>query len=227
MRSIVVCFSTALGLLHLGFLPATFAQGTTPKPAPTDYDVHEQAGTLDIGAEYMVHSFSSGEQMFLAERYLVVEVALYPVMKNDTVQVDLRQFSLRINHKTMIPAQPAANAAASLRQSQPMYQQAGRMSGSAGGGPIDVGMGQPRPVPGSPQDRRMPAPPRTPQSDPANNAGAERESVSAEDVLLRTALPEGPHRGKVSGFVYFPFTGKSSSLKSVDLVFDGATLKLK
>src|SRR5437660_9533749 len=158
MRWIVVlCLSTTLG----------FAQGTTPKPAPTDYDVHGQSGALDIGAEYMVHSFSSGEEMFLAERYLVVEVALYPVMKNDPVQVDLRQFSLRINNKTMIPAQPAANAAASLRQSPYMYRQPGRMSGSAGGGPIDVGVGQPRPVPGSPQDRRMPGPPRTPQSDPA------------------------------------------------------------
>jgi len=220
MRWIVVCLSTALGIVHV-----IFAQGTTPKPAPTDYDVHEQAGTLDIGAEYMVHSFSSGEQMFLAERYLVVEVALYPVMKNDPVQVDLSKFSLRINHKTMIPAQPAAHAAASLRQSASMYQQPGRMSGSAGGGPIDVGTGQPRPVPGSPQDRRMPAPPRTPQSEPAN--GIERERVSAQDVLLRTALPEGPHTGKVSGFVYFPFTGKGSSLKSVDLVYDGATLRLK
>jgi hypothetical protein len=73
----------------------------------------------------------------------------------------------------------------------------------------------------------MPSPPRAPQSDPANNAGIEREKVSAEDVLLRTALPVGPHTGKVSGFVYFLFTGKSSSIKSVDLMFDGATLKLK
>jgi hypothetical protein len=98
MRWTVFCLSTALG----------FAQGTTPKPAPTDYDVHGQAGPLDIGAEYMVHSFSSGEQMFLAERCLVVEVALYPVMKNDPVNIDLSRFSLRLNHKTMIPALAAA-----------------------------------------------------------------------------------------------------------------------
>jgi len=39
-------------------LPATlflgaalsFAQGTTPKPAPSDYDVHLSAGTLDLGS---------------------------------------------------------------------------------------------------------------------------------------------------------------------------------
>ena len=222
MRWITVCLSIALV-----FVQMALAQGTTPKPVSTEYDVHGQAGTLDIGAEYMVHSFSSGEQMYLAERYLVVEVALYPVMKNDPVQVDLSKFSLRLNHKTMIQAQPAAQAAASLRQSPYMYQQPGRVSGSAGGGPIDIGMGQPRPVPGSPQDRRMPSPPRAPQSDPANNAGVEREKVSAEDVLLRTALPVGPHTGKVSGFVYFPYTGKGSSIKSVDLVFDGTTLKLK
>src|SRR3954469_1492278 len=109
MRWTVLCLSTVLG----------FAQGTTPKPTPTDYDVHGKAGTLDIGAEYMVHSFSTGEQMFLAERYLVVEVALYPVMKAGEVKVDLSQFSLRLNHKTMIPAQPAAQAAASLKPPSP------------------------------------------------------------------------------------------------------------
>src|SRR3954452_12909193 len=120
MRWIVVCLSTALA----------FAQGTTPKPAPTDYDVHGQAGPLDIGAEYMVHSYSSGEQMYLAERYLVVEVALYPVMKNGPVTVDLSRFSLRLNHKTMIPAQPAAQAAASVKPRSPWeYQQPSRVSG--------------------------------------------------------------------------------------------------
>ena len=220
MRWTVLCLSTALGFAQLGF-----AQGTTPKPAPTDYEVHGQSGPLDVGAEYMVHSFSSGEQMFLAERYLVVEVALYPLMKSDPVNVDLSRFSLRLNHKTMIPAQPAAHAAASLKQSPWQYQQPGRVSGGVGAGPIDIGMGQPRPVPGSPQDRRMPSPPRAPDADPPG--GITREKISAEDVLLRTALPEGPHTGKVSGFVYFPFTGKSSSIKSLDLVYDGATLKLK
>ena len=42
-----------------------------------------------------------------------------------------------------------------------------------------------------------------------------------------TALPTGPHTGKVAGFVYFPFTGKSSSIKSLDLIYGSTVLKLK
>ena len=88
----MLCLSTALA----------FAQGTTPKPAPADYDVHLSDGPLDIGAEYMVHSFSNGEQMFIAERFLVVEVALYPLMKTDEVTIDMKKFGLRLNHKTLL-----------------------------------------------------------------------------------------------------------------------------
>src|SRR5437879_6083325 len=129
MRWIVFCLSISLAV----------AQGTKPKPAPSDYEVQGMAGPLDVGAEYMVHSLSSGEQMDLAERHLVVEVALYPVMKGDPVNVDLGLFSLRLNGKTMIPAHHAAQAAASLRQSRWLPRMPGS-SGGMGGGP-DIGMG--------------------------------------------------------------------------------------
>jgi hypothetical protein len=31
----------------------------------------------------------------------------------------------------------------------------------------------------------------------------------------------------VSGFLYFPFTGKTSSIKSLELIWQGASLKLR
>ena len=59
-----------------------FAQGTEPKPKPEDYPVHGQARvegkTVGIGAEFMVHSFSRGEESYIASDFLVVEVALFP-----------------------------------------------------------------------------------------------------------------------------------------------------
>src|SRR5436305_8577782 len=124
-------------------------------------------------------------------------------MTRTRVNVDPTQLKLRINRKTQIAARPAAEAAASLRQSQARYQMP-RRGGGIGGGPIDIGTGQPRPIPGDPQDRPLPLPPRAPDAGPPG--GGERETVSADEVLIRTALPEGPHAGKVSGFVYFPFT---------------------
>jgi hypothetical protein len=42
-----------------------------------------------------------------------------------------------------------------------------------------------------------------------------------------TAPPEVAHRGAVSGFLYFPYQGKASGLKSIDLLFQDAVMKLK
>ena len=54
-----------------------------------------------------------------------------------------------------------------------------------------------------------------------------KERVRPEEVLVRTALPEDAHRGPVSGFLYFPYTGKVSGLKSVELLFQDAVMKLR
>ncbi len=198
-----------------------FADGTKPKPNAADYEAHANAGAYDIGAEYMVHSFSEGEQMFLAERYLVVEVAFLPPMKDGVVTVDLARFKLRLNGKAAIPADTPQQAAASLTPSMFDYQEPSRISGGIGAGPIGVGMGQPGPIPGTP----LPRPPRAPEAEPPG--GIERTPVSPEEVLLNTALPAGAHKGAVSGFVYFPFTGKLKSVKTVELIYDSTSIKLK
>jgi hypothetical protein len=199
------------------------AQGTKTKPAPADYDVYVSDGPLDIGAEYMVHSFSNGEQMFIAEQFLVVEVAFYPLMKGDEVNVDYKKFGLRLNHKTLLAPVPPAQVADALRQSPWFNQQPQTgLNGNVGGGPLDIPGGGGNPYPPT---RRAPAPPRAPDADPPG--GIERTQVSAEEVLRQTALPPGPHKGPVSGFVYFFYKGKPSSLKAVELDYDGLTLKLK
>lgn len=46
-------------------------------------------------------------------------------------------------------------------------------------------------------------------------------------MIVKTAFPEGEFRGAVSGYVYFPFTGKASKIKSVELLYGDARLKLK
>jgi hypothetical protein len=211
MRSpLLLCLAAAL----------SFAEGTKPKPAPTDYDVHAADGPVEIGAEYMVHSYSNGEQMFLAERYLIVDVALYPLMKTDEVMVDMSKISLRLNNKTVLQPVDPKEVAASLKPS--MWDKI--RNGAIGAGPL----GKPFPGGGQgplPPQQRMPNPSGGPDQDPTG--GTERHKPDAEEVLLDTALPPGPHKGAVSGFVYFPFRGKPSSLKSVELDYNGVTLKLK
>jgi hypothetical protein len=211
--------------LILGLAAAILAcaQGTTPKPSAADYPVHSESGGVPIGAEFMVHSFGSGEQMFVVENYLVVEVALYRA-KDKVQTVDVSEFTLRVNGKKvpLTPQQPSMVAAS---MSHPEWRQQ-RPGIQADAGPIGIGYPQNRPpFPGAPQPR-VPTPPRAPDADPPG--GIDKPNVvTPQELLVQTALPVDPHRGPVSGFLYFPFTGKTSSIKSLELIWQGASLKLR
>jgi hypothetical protein len=203
------------------------AQGTAPKASASDYPVHTESGPVPLGAEYMLHSFGSGGQMYIIEDYLVVEVALFPA-KDATLEVDPSHFSLHVNgKKAAIQPQPPTTAAVSLNH--PDWQrQRPRTTTDVGAGGVDAGLGYPQnrpPFPGAPQPP-PPNPPRAPEADPSS--GVERtQKGTASDILMRTALPGGPHRGPVSGFLYFPYTGKPGSVKSLDLVWEGVVLKVR
>jgi hypothetical protein len=145
-------------------------------------------------------------------------------MKDDPVQIELAKFNLRINGRTVLTPHTAAQAAASLKRSPWSAPRSRGAMGGIGIGGIQIPIGQPQPVPGGPQGR-PPAQPRAPEADPPG--GIERRQDNPEEILLQTALPEGDHKGAVSGFVFFPFTGKISSIKSLELEYGSATLKLK
>jgi len=175
-----------------------------------------------------VHSFSRGEQTFIAKDYLVVEVALYPP-KGQTVVIADAGFSLRINgRKPLLQPQPPSMAAASL--AHPEWEQAagvrpevGVSAGNAGvilGGPPR----NPNPFPGS-QPPGAPLPPRV--QSPAEQSGLGKEPVTGDVMLLETALVEGPHHAAVSGFLYFPFRGKIGSIKTLELLYRDAVMKLR
>jgi hypothetical protein len=97
-------------------------------------------------------------------------------------------------------------------------------------GGINVGLGYPPnrpPFPGAPPTQpRYPNPPRAP--DAGAPGGIDRPApLKPEEVLVQTALPTDPHPGPASGFLYFPFTGKTSSIKSLELVWRDLSLKLR
>lgn len=184
------------------------AQGTTPKPKPEDYEVHAQAKDAAVGAEFMVHSFSSGEQTFLAKDYLVVEVALYPP-KGATLSIRNGDFSLRLNRKEagLQPASPS-DVVFSLNRSE--WSQPATM--------IPGGPRSPDPVPGG----------QPPVGEPRYNpASSGNRPGKSDELLLETALVEGPHHAAFSGFLYFPYRGKMSSIKTLELLFEDAVLKLR
>jgi hypothetical protein len=213
-------------ILFLWAAALAFAQGTTPKPTPAEYPVHAEAGSIALGAEFMVHSFSQGEQTFIAQDYLVVDVALFPP-KGEIVSVEPGKFSLRINGRriALMPQAPSM-VAASLNHRE--WQDRPGATADAGIGGVGVGLGHPRqtaPFPGAPPEQRLPRSPRAPDAD--NPSGVEKEQVKPEELLVQAALPEGVHRGAVSGFLYFAHKGKTSSIKSLELLYEGAVLKLR
>src|ERR1035441_9857441 len=214
-------------LLFLVFVLGAQAQGTEPKASAAEYPVHAESGNLAIGAEYMVHSFGSGEQMYLAERYLVVEVALFPP-KGQSVTADAARFALRVNgKKTLLYAQSPALVASHLNQRE--WETTRGAEADLGVGGVNIGLGHPQerdPVTGVPRGRRLPDPRHAPDAG-VPGGGEARQRERPEEVLMRTALPEDPHRPAVSGFLYFPYQGKPSGLKSIELLFQDAVMKLK
>jgi len=190
--------------------------GTTPKASEQDYPVRAKLEKLAIGAEYLVHSFSSGREMFIAKDYLVVEVALFPA-KGESLLVNAGNFSLRVNgRKQALSPQGPEFVAASLKYPD---MDTGRHAVAALG---PIVLGQPPPVerfPGDPNARTGPTPPRAPTDNPS---GQEKEPpVKAEELVVQAALPEGEHHGPTSGFLYFPYRGKIKSIRSLELVFAG------
>jgi hypothetical protein len=212
-------------LLAICVCAPALAQGTDPKPKAEDYPIHGNAEGTEIGAEYMVHSFSRGEESYIARDYLSVEVALYPA-KGQTLHLSESQFTLRVNGKKQaIQASAPTMVAASLTHpewGQPSHVQ---LSGGVPGGP-QIGIGQPRPpqIPQTP----IPGTPNPPVDIPRDNGGViPRERVKPEQLVVETALPEGEHKRAASGFVYFPYSGKTTGIKSLELIYEGAVLKLR
>jgi hypothetical protein len=221
-------------MLRFLALPAFCAALAAPTGVPTragvsEYPVHARAGGLEIGAEYLVRSLFGHGQMFNAGDYLVVEVALFP-LRGETAAVSAGAFGLRINGKKRpILAQNPAFVAASLKYSDWAGERS--FEARAGSGDREVRVAGPPPAERFPGDRRVPVPRRVPRAPEEDRSGLERRPpAAAHEVAVECALPEGPSRLPVAGYLYFPFKGKIRSLKSLELLYSGqegeASLKL-
>ena len=86
-------------------------------------------------------------------------------------------------------------------------------------------MGNSTVILGAPRPSQGPYPTPSPMEIPYGVQRAPR--VTAQDLLLETALPEGEHRHPVSGFDYFPCGVKLRGIKTLELVFPDAVVKLR
>ena len=203
-------------------------QGTVPKPKPEDYPAHAQVGLLTLAAEYMVHSFSGQGESYVAPEYLTVDVAVYGE-KGQKLEIDPGRFTLRIDGKKRA-ALPQAPGVVAASLSHPDWQAHRGLEGSAGMGNAGVILGRPQSTgrfPGDPQPggERLPQPPRAPDAeDPSGQE--KRPHVPPGELAVAVALPQGRVKGPVSGYLYFAYKGKVGKIKSLELLYEGAVLKL-
>lgn len=211
----------ALALVVIGWL---YGQ-TAVKDKPADYPAHAMLGTTSIGAEYLVHSIPAGNQTLLASEYLVFEVAVFPP-RDGVVEISSATFTLRLNGKKQaLSAVAPGFVAASLKY--PDWEIRPNAQVTAGMGDTGVVIGRPPVVGRFPDDprpgqSRLPRAPKAPVPD--DQRGVEQEEPeSIDQIIARTALPDGPAAKPVSGYLYFSYKGKIKSIKSLELIYQDKT----
>jgi len=99
--------------IAIAFLAFT-AYAAVPRSAASDYPAHGETKTAAIGAEFLVHSVPTEQNMLDADQYLVVEVGVFPKNKQD-VALALINFHLRINGKDAVEADAPGIVAGTMK----------------------------------------------------------------------------------------------------------------
>jgi hypothetical protein len=209
--------------------PTFYELGSTPKPKAEDYEAHAKSGEIAIGAEFMVHSFSRGDNMYIARDFITVEVALYALDKAKSLDVGYGDFRLTVNGKKieLMPMNPYTVASTLDHPDWQMERPGIEATAGTPNGGVILGAPPHTPLPtGDPPGTYPKTVPPAPKPDPPG--GVERQPREpASQVAVECALPEGTPRAPVSGFLYFAYTGNTKSIKSLVLHYRDAELKLR
>jgi hypothetical protein len=195
------------------------AQPLTPKSSADLYPSHTTFGKYSLGADYLVHTIPSPPGGLFAADYLVIETALFGP-NFQIAHLRSEHFRLRINGtKTPLPPQSPGTVAASLKYSNYENQRSVVLSGGVGNADVIYG---PRPTarfPGDPTVGR-PVPQTVPEPE---HPGTEEKAppVPIEERIQLLSWPEGEDLPPVAGLLFFRFTGKTKSIKSLELLYDG------
>ncbi len=186
------------------------AEGVPPRATPGDYQAHKDVGKITIAADFAGHFVTTPEKMLTTDDWVVVEVALYGP-EGTKLQLSPDQFSLRINGRKPIPSEPSVRVNSNLRDPdwQPPEQQGAKQSKtSIGGTGVNQENGPPPPV----------------------HIPLELQRSMAEKAL-KASLEEGERQLPQAGLLYFRYGGKSKSIHTIELIYNGpagqATLELQ
>jgi len=211
------------GIIMLLLLALALPLTAQERVKPADWPVHSQVKDSAIAAEYMVRTVLAEGRSAVLRDYLVIEVGFFPA-KGKSLLLSTGQFSLRVNGKKIpLLAQTPGMVAASVKYEDWEVRPTVMATGSVGN--AGVILGRPQGAERFPGDRRptqdrLPPTPRAPGQE--DRSGIEREpEVKPEEMVSRAALPEGDTAQPVRGYLFFPFKGKTSSIKKLALVYGG------
>jgi len=182
------------------------AKGMPPRSAPTEYQAQAKTKTVTLGAEFMGHAVPTPEQTVDAEDYIVVEAGIFGPA-GARLALARGDFSLRINGKKIAsPSEPYELVFHSLKDPQWQPPADADDSKSKGGGGITTGNG------GGAGEKVPPLPPKMPF--PLRRA--------MEQHVQRAAMQEGERPLPQAGLLFFLYHGKVESIRSLELIYNGA-----
>ncbi len=210
--------SLLIGLAFAISPGAAVAQGTPTKEKAADYPARQKLPQLELGAEYLVHSLQTSEGVIVVADYLVIDVAAFPVSAQPW-SISSGRFSLKINgKKAVLFSQSPGMVAASMKY--PDWSQHPTVIAQAGMGDANVTLGR-TPHPGRfPGDGSADRPRRSPVPEGTAEVPESAPRMPIGEVCQRLALQEDAIKGPRSGYLYFPFSGKVKSIKSLELIYD-------
>ena len=192
--------------------PANETKGMPPRTSPAEYLSHGKAGALTIAAEFKGHNVPTLQGPLTTEDYVSVELGIFGA-GDGKVKLSADDFSLRVNGKKGLPAQPFGLVIGNVKDPEweppepPAQKKSALSTGGGGGGGQDQQDSTPKVV----------------------HIPIEVQRAMAQRVQKYT-LPEGTRALPVAGLIYFSYRGKEKGIKSLELVYNGpggkATIEL-
>src|SRR5216684_2005167 len=178
-------------------------RGLPPRATAADYQANAAAGTVTIGAEFLGHAVPTEKGTLSTETFVVVEAGIFG-QPDAGIKLSLENFSLRINGRNDLPSQPSGLVGKSLKDpdleppaSASSSKTKTNVNGGGGGGQVD--------------SNAPPAPVHIPIE----------VLRSMQQRVQKAAFPEGDRTVPVAGLLFFQYSGKAKSIRSVELIYNG------
>jgi len=192
---------------------ASEVKGLPPRATPGDYQDQAEAGKVTIAAEFQGHAVPTAQGNLTTEDYVTVETGFF-AQPGAKLKLSFEDFTMRINGKKSVPAQPYGVVLSNVKDPEwvPPEPEKPKMSNIFVGGEKEQ---EPK------GEGKEPAfPPKVP---------IEVQRAMAQRVQ-KAALPEGERALPVAGLIFFPYSGKTEKIHTLELIYTGpagkATLTL-